>query len=189
MIRPSAGLALACGLAAALAAGAAAADQVTNAGGALAPAEAAAGQADKLISHDQAAANYPTTASAAATSEDGIREPVDANTAPGSDRLAMDNEPDKLVRSDGEVRLNPLIGHALFSSSGRNLGTIKDVLIGRHGEPQMVVEAPGHLVAVPWSKLYFGLPGSQLHGHAVLPSTTEHELSELPAFSLTERNG
>lgn len=188
MIRLAAHLALASAMTVAFLPAAGAAG-VSSAGAPLAQAEPNAGAGAALIKQNEAAGNYPPAAAAMAGRFNGLEAPVLADKEPGSDRLAMDNEPDKLVTTEGEVRVNLLIGHQLFSSDGRELGAIKDVLIGRHGEPQLIVEASDHLVAVPWSRLWFGLPGALLHGRPVLPGVTQRQLSELPAYKLHKRSG
>lgn len=162
---------------------------LANGGAALAAAQPGAGAGAAMIRNNQAAADYPTAASGYATQEGGLNQAVAANQAPGSDRLAMDNEPDKLVTTSGEVRLKLLIGHQLYSTNGHPLGQIKGVLLARGAEPQMLVDVRGHLVAVPWSKLRFGLPGALLHGRAVLPGGTEQQLGELPAYDLASASG
>lgn len=137
-----------------------------------------------MIRNDAASKNLPTV-DQAFSSSDGIPEPDAADTSPGHDRLATAKERSTIVTQDGAVQIAHLIGATVYSSTGENLGTVRDVLLRRVGEPQAIIMVDGKLVAVPWSKLLFDVPGSDLHGRPVLAGETRHALKELPRFNFT----
>ncbi len=148
----------------------------------------AASSAGRTIGSDAAAINYPTVDSAFA-SGDGIAVPDVADQSPGKERLTKPFEQGTLFTGSGEVRVKHLVGVEVFSTSDQRLGTIRDVLLTPGGEPQVILEAGGRKVEVPWSKLEFARPGNELHGMAVLPGATHHALEQLPEFRSQDQRG
>jgi hypothetical protein len=127
------------------------------------------------------------TADAALAHDDGIGVPIQANQSPGQERLAEAHS--ELLTGTGKVRLRRLIGAGVFATSGEPLGAVRDVLMNGASEPQVIVDAGGRLVEVPWSKLAFNVPGRELHGSVVLPGETRHALDELPEFNPAAASG
>ncbi len=165
--------------------------QATSAGTVLTEAEkglSAASPAGSTISNDAAAINYPTVNSAFA-SGDGVAVPDAADQTPGKDRLTKVYEQNALFTGFGDVRVKRLLGSGVFTTAGNRLGTIRDVLLTAGSEPQVVLEADGRKVEVPWSKLVFALPGNELHGQVVLPGVTPHGLEQLPDFRPQDQRG
>jgi hypothetical protein len=165
--------------------------QGTSAGTVLQQAEkgtSAASSAGRTIDSNAAAINYPTVDSAFA-SGDGIAVPDIADQAPGKERLTHPFEQGGVFAASGAVRVKRLIGSGVFTSAGERLGTVRDVLLNEGGEPQVILEADGRKVEVPWSKVEFALPGNELHGTAVLPGMTHHTLEELPEFRPQDQRG
>ncbi len=152
------------------------------------PGTKATGPAGTMIEGNGAAINYPTVDSAFATS-DGIAVPLAANQSPGRQRLTDLAQTSTVLTTGGDVRLTRLIGAGVFASSGERLGTVRDILLSRSAEPQVIVATDQRLVEVAWSQLDFGRPGSELHGKAVLPGETPHGLEQLPAFSPARLKG
>jgi len=148
----------------------------------------AASSAGKTISNDSAPINFPTVDSAFATS-DGKEVPDAADQAPGMERLTHPYEQSGLFTGLGDVRVKRLLGSGVYTTAGDRLGTIRDVLLTAGAEPQVIVEADGHKVEVPWSKMVFALPGNELHGQAVLPGATQHVLEQLPDFRPQDQHG
>jgi PRC-barrel domain protein len=165
--------------------------QGTSAGTVLQEAEqgtSAASSAGRTIGGDAAAINYPTVDSAFA-SGDGIAVPDADDQSPGQERLNNGYQHTRLFTGSGEVRVKRLVGVGVFSTSDDRLGTIQDVLLNSGGEPQVILEADGRQVEVPWSKLDFALPGKELHGQVVLPGATPHLLQQLPEFRPRDQRG
>ena len=165
--------------------------QATSAGTVLTEAEkrlGAASGAGKAISNDSAAVNYPTVDSAFATS-DGKAVPDAADQAPGMDRLTHPYEQSGLFTDLGDVRVKRLLGSGVYTTAGDRLGTIRDVLLTASAEPQVILEADGRKVEVPWSKFLVALPGQELHGRVVLPGATQHVLEQLPDFRPQDQHG
>lgn len=135
-----------------------------------------------------AAVNYPTADSAFASS-DGIPIPDSANQSPGHDRLTHLRQDSALLTADGDIRVSRMLGTGVFTPTGDRLGTVRDVMLSGPGEPQLVLEANGRTVEVPWSKLVLGLPGTMLHANVVLPGVTQHILEELPEIDLERARG
>jgi PRC-barrel domain len=165
--------------------------QATSAGTVLTEAEkgvGAASSAGRAISNDSAAINFPTVDSAFARS-DGIAVPDAADQAPGMERLTHPYEQSGLFTGQGDVRVKRLLGSGAFTTAGDRLGTIRDVLLTPGGEPQVILEADGRKVEVPWSKMVVALPGQELHGRVVLPGATQHVLEQLPEFRPQDQHG
>ncbi len=163
----------------------------TSAGVVLQESERGTGAASKAgtaIGDDAAAVNYPTVDSAFAAS-DGIQVPDAANQSPGQQHLTDVRQDSVLLTGAGDVRLSRLIGTGVFTPAGEQLGAVRDVMLSGTGEPQVVVEANGRNVEVPWSKLAFGSPDNLLQGRVVLPGETPHGLEELPEFDLKAARG
>jgi hypothetical protein len=121
------------------------------------------------------------TADAALAHDDGIGVPIQADQSPGQERLADAHS--ELLTGTGRVRLKRLLGAGVFAASGEQFGAVREVLMNGASEPQVIVDAGGRLIEVPWSKLAFDLPGQELHGGVVLPGETRHALDELPEFN------
>ena len=119
---------------------------------------------------------------------DGIVVPDVADQSPGKERLTNVYERAELFTGSGEVRVKRLVGIGVFNTADERLGTIRDVLLTPGGEPQVILEAAGREVAVPWSKLKFALPGDELHGQVVLPGMTQHALEQLPELGPQNRH-
>ena len=165
--------------------------QATSAGTVLTEAEKGLGTASsagRTISNDSAAVNFPTVDSAFATS-DGKGVPDAADQAPGMDRLTHPYEQSGLFTGLGDVRVKRLLGSGVYTTAGDRLGTIRDVLLTTDAEPQVILEADGRKVEVPWSKFLVALPGQELHGRMVLPGATQHMLEQLPEFRPQDQHG
>jgi hypothetical protein len=134
------------------------------------------------------AINYPTVDSAFANG-DGIAVPDAADQAPGKERLTNLYEQSGLFTGFGDVRVKRLLGSGVFTTAGERLGTIKNVLLVPGSEPQVILEAGGRKIEVPWSKMVFALPGNELHGRVVLPGATQHVLEQLPEFRPQDQHG
>ncbi|HJS87698.1 MAG TPA: PRC-barrel domain-containing protein, partial [Acetobacteraceae bacterium] len=148
----------------------------------------AASGVGRTISNDAAAINYPTVDSFFANSS-GIEVPIVANNHPGMERLTHPFAQSALFTGSGDVRITRLIGSGVFTTAGDRLGTIRDVLLAPGSEPQVILEADGRKVEVPWSKMVFSLPGRELHGDVVLPGATQHVLEQLPEFRPQDQSG
>lgn len=145
-------------------------------------------KAEPTPRHQAAAINYPTVDSAFA-SGDGIAVPDAADQAPGKERLTNVYEQTGLFTGSGDVRVKRLLGSGVFTTAGDRLGTIKNVLLVPGSEPQVILEADGRKIEVPWSKMVFALPGNELHGRVVLPGVTQHVLEQLPDFRPQDQRG
>ncbi len=165
--------------------------QETSAGTVLQESErgtSAASSAGRTIGSDAAAINYPTVDSAFARG-DGIAVPDVADQTPGKERLTDVFGQGGVFTGAGDVRVHHLLGSGVFTTAGERLGTVRDVLLNPGGEPQVIVEADGRKVEVPWSKLAFAMPGNELHGTVVLPGLTHHALEQLPEFRPQDQHG
>jgi hypothetical protein len=148
----------------------------------------AASSAGRTISNDSAAINFPTVDSAFARS-DGKGVPDAADQAPGMERLTHPYEQSGLFTGLGDVRVKRLLGSGVYTTAGDRLGTVRDVLLTSGAEPQVILEADGREVEVPWSKMAFALPGNELHDRVVLPGATQHVLEQLPEFRPQDQHG
>lgn len=140
------------------------------------------------IGRNEAAGNYPTVDTAFAHS-DGIGVPVSNDQSPGQSRRANDSLENALLTSGGAVRMKRMLGAGVFNGTGERLGSVREIMLSGTGEPQVIVEADGRQVEIPWNKLSFHDPGEELHGKVVLPGATPHGLAELPEFKPAAASG
>jgi hypothetical protein len=61
-----------------------------------------------------------------------------------------------LLAANGDVRIGKLIGTDVYNEHDQKLGSIDGVLMGKTGEPDVVLKVNGNIVEVPWSDLKFG---------------------------------
>lgn len=86
-----------------------------------------------------------------------------------------------LLADNGDVRASHMIGTSVFNDRNNNLGTIKDVLIGRNGV-WAVVATNNKKVAVPFQDFVFGNANANGNDKLVLPQVTQAELNRQPVF-------
>lgn len=87
-----------------------------------------------------------------------------------------------LLADNGDVRIAKLIGTDIFNKDDKNLGTVKDVLVGADGKLSAVVSASDKMVLVPWDKLQFGDAKLNSDNKVLMPDETQATLKAMPAF-------
>lgn len=96
----------------------------------------------------------------------------------------LPSQRNKLLSDNGDVRIAKLIGTTVFSSDDKKLGHVEDVLMGRAGEPQVILAVAGSdkKVVLSWSKLQFGNARKDSDNAVILPGVTKAALNGLPSF-------
>lgn len=100
-----------------------------------------------------------------------------------TDRSANTVEPSQrnpLLADNGDVRMSKLIGTNVYNEHDQKLGSINDVLMGKNGEPNVVMKVNGNLVQVPWNKLQFGNAQQNSDNKVIMPGGTENALNNAP---------
>jgi ribosomal 30S subunit maturation factor RimM len=107
------------------------------------------------------------------------------NTAAGAP-----SQRNPLLADNGDVRIGKLVGTTVYNDQDQKLGTVDDVLMGRDGQPDVVLRVNGNLVEVPWSKLQFGNAQQNSDNKVIMPSVDQNALASQPHFQYrSNRNG
>jgi len=102
-----------------------------------------------------------------------------------------DTSPSKinpLLTDNGQVRMSKLIGTNVYSEQDKKLGSIDDVVMGKNGEPQVIIKANGNLHPVAWNKLEFGNAKQNSDNKVILPGESENALNSAPQYHYTANN-
>jgi len=87
-----------------------------------------------------------------------------------------------LLTREGMVRMSKLIGTDIYNDQDKKLGSVADVIMGRTGEPSVIVKADGKLHQVQWSKLRFGDAQKSADNKVLMPGETKSALNGTPEF-------
>ena len=102
-----------------------------------------------------------------------------------------DTSPSKinpLLTDNGAVRMSKLIGTNVYNDQDKKLGSVNDVVMGKTGEPEVIIKADGNLHSVPWNKLQFGNAKQNSDNKVIMPSETENALKSSPQYHYTANN-
>jgi len=102
-----------------------------------------------------------------------------------------DTSPSKinpLLTDNGEVRMSKLVGTNVYNDKDKKLGSVDDVVMGKTGEPQVIIKANGNLHPVPWNKLQFGNAKQNSDNKVILPGEDENALNSAPQYHYTANN-
>ena len=102
-----------------------------------------------------------------------------ATTNRGAD-VAQPSQRNPLLSSNGDVRMSKLIGTNVYNDHDQKLGSVDDVLMGKNGEPNVVMKVNGNLVQVPWNKLEFGNAKQNSDNKVIMPGETQDGLNKQP---------
>ncbi|HEX5325453.1 MAG TPA: PRC-barrel domain-containing protein [Acetobacteraceae bacterium] len=149
-----------------------------------APPPAYAGTA--TVSSEQHSGTDSGTAANLLASEAGKGGSGANNTNANNHQAAkqLPSQRNNLLSDNGDVRIAKLIGTTVFSSDDKKLGHVEDVLMGRSGEPQVILTVAGSdkQVALSWNKLEFGNSRKDSDNAVILPGVTRAALNGLPTF-------
>lgn len=101
---------------------------------------------------------------------------VDQNTA------GTPSQRNPLLADNGDVRIGKLIGTNVYNEQDQKLGSIDDVLMGKNGQPDVVMKVNGNLIEVPWSKLQFGNAEQNSDNKVIMPGATQNALNSQQHF-------
>ena len=96
-----------------------------------------------------------------------------------------DKPPDQLnplLTGKGMARMSKLIGTDIYNDQDKKLGSVADVIMGKTGEPSVIVKSDGKLHQVPWSKLRFGNAQKHADNKVLMPGETKDALNGTPEF-------
>lgn len=94
-----------------------------------------------------------------------------------------------LLTDKGLVRIKKLIGSKIYNDQDKLLGYVENVLMGKTGEPVVVVRLDSTLHAVPWSTLRFGDANANSDNKVLMPGMSVHALNGTPVFHYTSGKG
>lgn len=94
-----------------------------------------------------------------------------------------------LLTDHGMVRMSKLIGSSIYNDQDKKLGNVADVVMGRNGQPSVIVRMDSKLHAVPWNKLRFGNAKKNPDNKVLMPGMTQDALNGLPQYHYKHQNG
>lgn len=164
---------VACGIAAALAAAPAVAQNTTAPGNGGSPTVG-------TTSAGTTSAGTPSSDSAPATgSSGGVSGLLSGGGA----------EHNPVLADNGDVRGSKVIGSSVYGDKNDKLGSVDEILITKDGKADQavisvggVLGVGGKLVAVPYSKLKFADTLDNNNARVMMPGTTADSLNGLPTF-------
>ena len=113
---------------------------------------------------------------------------VQHTTVAGNNGDTRPSQFNPLLTDNGEVRMSKLIGTNVYNDKDKKLGSVDDVVMGKSGEPQVIVKADGNLHPVPWSKLQFGNAKQNSDNKVIVPGTTENAVKSSPQYHYEKTN-
>lgn len=113
---------------------------------------------------------------------------VQHTTVAGDNGDTRPSQVNPLLTDTGQVRMSKLIGTNVYNDKDKKLGSVNDVVMGKNGEPQVIIKADGNLHPVPWSKLQFGNAKQNSDNKVILPGETENALKSSPQFHYKNQN-
>lgn len=113
---------------------------------------------------------------------------VQHTTVTGNNGNARPSQVNPVLADNGEVRMSKLIGTNVYNDKDKKLGSVNDVVMGKSGEPQVIIKADGNLYALPWNKLEFGNAKQNSDNKVILPGETENALKSTPQFHYKSTN-
>lgn len=93
-----------------------------------------------------------------------------------------------LLADNGDVRIGKLIGTDVYNDKDQKLGSVDGVLMGKNGQPTVVISADNRLIQVPWSKLKFGDAKQNGDNKVIMSGETRDALNKMPEFHYTARH-
>jgi len=105
-----------------------------------------------------------------------------------STSAAAPSQRNPVLADNGDVRMSKLIGTDVYNQQDQKRGSIDDVLMGRNGRPDVIMQMNGNLYKVPWTKLDFRNANNNSDNQVIMPGTTQHALSTGPQFHYHAKN-
>jgi hypothetical protein len=105
-----------------------------------------------------------------------------------STSAAAPSQRNPVLADNGDVRMSKLIGTDVYNQQDQKRGSIDDVLMGRNGRPDVIMQMNGNLYKVPWTKLDFRNASNNSDNQVIIPGTTQHALSTGPQFHYHAKN-
>jgi hypothetical protein len=105
-----------------------------------------------------------------------------------STSAAAPSQRNPVLADNGDVRMSKLIGTDVYNQQDQKRGSIDDVLMGRNGRPDVIMQMNGNLYKVPWTKLDFRNANNNSDNQVIIPGTTQHALSTGPQFHYHAKN-
>lgn len=112
-----------------------------------------------------------------------------ANNGTWNNATAKAGSLNPLLTDQGMVRMSKLIGTDIYNDQDKKLGSVADVVMGRNGEPNVIVKTNGKLHAVQWNQLRFGNAQKNKDNKVLMPGTTQDALNSRPQYHYKRNNG
>jgi hypothetical protein len=110
---------------------------------------------------------------------------VQHTTVTGQNGNTAPSQVNPLLTDSGEVRMSKLVGTNVYNDKDKKLGSVDDVVMGKTGEPQVIIESDGTLHQVPWNKLQFGNAKQNSDNKVILPGEDQNALNSAPEYHYT----
>jgi hypothetical protein len=146
---------------------------------------------NSILSALVVAASLAAVPAFAANTPNQTNNVQNTTVAPGSGTTAP-SQVNPLLTDQGQVRMSKLIGTNVYNDQDKKLGSVDDVVMGKNGEPEVIMKADGNLHAVPWSKLQFGNAKQNSDNKVIMQGETENALTGSPQYHYlnnADRNG